>query len=272
MKAVICTIARLEHNYINEWCNYYIGLGFNHIYLYDNDDPTDPYIGDFIDKKLLDKITIINIQGRASATTQVEIYKEFYAQYRQDFDWCLFCDIDEFLVGIDNINDFLSQDKFKQAQQIQIKWRLFGDDGVIERDMSIPVHEFFKIDNTLREPVNRMLGKMMLKNNIDPNKLFVDSCHYCRGVIACYPSGRKFIIAKRYLVDYPSDETVWLNHYRTKTLKEFLETKLVRQNRIFNSPRVTLKDYFFGANEWTQEKQNFIDKWIMAHPEEANKD
>lgn len=267
MKAVICTIARLEHNYINEWCNYYIGLGFNHIYLYDNDDPTDPYIGDFIDKKLLDKITIINIQGRASATTQIEIYKEFYAQYRQDFDWCLFCDIDEFLVGIDNINDFLSQDKFKQAQQIQIKWRLFGDDGVIERDMSIPVHEFFKIDNAAREPVNKMLGKMLLRSTIDPAQFNIVGCHYCVGIPSCYPSGGSTIPPKRYLLDYPRTETVWLNHYRTKTLKEFLETKLVRQNRIFSSTPVTLQQYFFAANEWTQEKQDYIDNWFKTHQE-----
>ena len=38
IKAVIVSLAKLESNYIEEWVRYHLGLGFEHIYLYDNED------------------------------------------------------------------------------------------------------------------------------------------------------------------------------------------------------------------------------------------
>lgn len=49
MNNVICALARREHLYINDWVKYHIDLGFDHIYIYDNDDKKTPYIGDRID-------------------------------------------------------------------------------------------------------------------------------------------------------------------------------------------------------------------------------
>ena len=35
---VIVCIAKREHDYIEEFVKYHIGIGFKHIYLYDNED------------------------------------------------------------------------------------------------------------------------------------------------------------------------------------------------------------------------------------------
>jgi hypothetical protein len=155
-------------------------------------------------------------------------------------------------------------------QQILFKWKLFGDDGYCERDMSIPVYEFFKVVNDQNEPINRLLGKAMICGHMPQGLPPEMNCHFCRGLISCYPGGQP-TQAKRYLLDYPADETIFLNHYRTKTLKEFLMTKLVRQNRIFSSTPVTLTHYYFKVNQWTQEKQDYADKWLAEHPEIADR-
>ena len=143
MEIVICALAKNEHLYINEWVEHYVNLGFDKIYIYDNDDLDKPYIKDFIDPKYLEKCVIKNIRGQQRPKLQHDIYTGFYAKYGKTFDWCLFCDIDEFLVGIENIHSFLMQPQFKKALQIRIKWRLFGDSGLIERDMSKSVMETF---------------------------------------------------------------------------------------------------------------------------------
>ena len=270
MKTVMCAVARTENIYLEEWCKFYLDMGFEHIYLFDNNDDTDPDIRDSLSQEILDKMTIFNVHGQSDHSAQTNWYLQFYSQYGNTFDWCAFFDIDEFLFGIDNINEFLSQDKFKGKEQILIKWKLFGDDGYIERDMSIPVHEFFKIDNVAREPINKLLGKAMIAGHL-PNGLPADmNCHFCRGLSTCYPSGR-VTQPKRYLIDWPVNEIVYLNHYRTKTLKEFLMTKLVRQTRIYSSTPVTLSQYYFKVNEWTPEKQAFVDKWFAEHPEVAGR-
>lgn len=265
MNAVVCVIARTENQYINEWCHYYLDLGFSHIYLHDNNDITDPFVGDFIDKDILDKITIIDVRGQFGHRAQTDWYINFYETYKNTFDWCFFCDVDEFLFlngECDNdINKFLSQEKFKNFDQIMIKWKMFGDDGVIERDMSIPVHKFFKINNDQREGALSYLGKVLVRGGL--KELGFKSCHGNGYLHSCLPSGKAHP-AIRYITGY-NGETVFLHHYRTKTLKEFLESKFTRQMRIHDAPNMTVDGYFFKSNEWTQEKQDFADKWIAEH-------
>lgn len=273
MKTVMCAVARTENKYIDEWCKYYFNLGFEHVYLFDNNDPDEPYVGDAISDEIKDKVTIFNVQGQGEHSAQTNWYLRFYKEYGDTFDWCAFFDIDEFLFlngECDNdINKFLAQDKFNGVQQIMVKWKLFGDDGYIERDMSIPVYEFFKVVNDDKEPINRLLGKTMICGHLGelPTNM---NCHYCRGLETAYPSGTR-TPAKRYLMDYDGDP-VFLNHYRTKTLREFLETKLVRQNRIYSSTPITLRDYYFRVNTWTQEKQDFADAWVKEHNIKDGKD
>ena len=59
---VICAIAKNENDYINDWVNWHLNLGFDRIYLYDNNELETPYVGDFIEQK--DKVEIIDIRGR----------------------------------------------------------------------------------------------------------------------------------------------------------------------------------------------------------------
>lgn len=65
-RIAIGAIARTEQYYINDWVGYHIDLGFDHIYLYDNEEIEDEskYIGHFIDKKYSDKVTILDARGK----------------------------------------------------------------------------------------------------------------------------------------------------------------------------------------------------------------
>ncbi len=51
MKVAICTMAKKENLYIKEFVDYYIKLGFSHIFIYDNNDPNDEKISDVINLK-----------------------------------------------------------------------------------------------------------------------------------------------------------------------------------------------------------------------------
>ena len=267
MKVVVCALAKNEHKYINEWVKHYVDLGVDKIYLYDNDNIDSPNIKDFIDYKYLDKVCIKNIRGVHKDKLQHDIYTDFYKNHRYTFDWCLFVDIDEFLMGITNLPSWLSLPQFKYAKQIRVKWRLFGDDELIERDMSKGVKETFV--KPVMSSLNRNLidkgnlehqGKMLVRGGLD--NVVIRSPHFAsfrtrdNVIPSVLPSGKpcfsKVVIKEKYVKEF-----VYINHYMTKSLKEFIDQKLNRTDAVFGDISIKL-DYFWRINNKTQEKIKYL--------------
>lgn len=262
MSIVLCALAKNEHLYINDFVNYYAKLGFDKIYIYDNDDMDKPFIGDYIKDK--SKVEIIDVRGQGGRCFQHKVYTDFYKTHK--FEWVFFCDIDEYLVGIGNIKDFLSQDKFRHINQIRVKWRLFGDDDLIERDMSKPVYEIFshEVTETLSKDLTKKSdlqdqGKAFVRGGI-PNTV-IESCHFAsirkgNNVIpSMLPSGApcwsRIAIKESY-----KRESVFLNHYMTKSLSEFVKQKLNRADAVFGN-NLGL-NYFWRINKRTKDKEDYL--------------
>jgi len=265
MRVYLCALAKNEHLYINEWVKHYIDMGFDKIFIYDNDDKDSKYIGDFIDKDYKDKVRIINARGIHRQNMQGDFYSNFYEVEKERFDWCLFCDIDEFLTGIDDIKKFFWKHKFNGFEQIRVKWKLFGDDDIIERDTSIPVMESFKKEIT--EPLSKDLtqvcglnnqGKCFLRGNLKWVRFY--SVHfasrYNNVVRSCLPSGRLCLSGVEIKEDY-SKETIFLNHYMTKSLSEFVAQKMNRTDAVFKSRRLDMK-YYWRLNKKTDAKIEYL--------------
>lgn len=262
MRVVVCAMAKNEHLYIKDWVNHYLRIGFDKIYIYDNDDPGTKSIKKYLPQT--DKVEVINIRGRKEENLHHKVFTEFYKTHK--FDWCLFCDVDEFLSGVQNIHIYLSLPQFRNANQIRVKWRLFGDDNKITRDMNKPVYCCFH--KVITSSLSRDLKK---KSNLEnQGKAFVRGClanvvfhspHY-----ACYcdinhiipsilPSGRQCFSRVVIKEDYRF-ESLFLNHYMTKSLSEFINQKLNRNDAVFN---VNLKlDYYWRINKKTKEKQEYL--------------
>lgn len=264
MRVVVCAMAKNEHLYINDWVEHYCKLGFDKIYIFDNDDKDKPFIGDYIKNK--NRVEIINIRGAHRPKLQHEIYTHFYHTYR--FDWCLFCDIDEFLFGINNIHSFLERPIFRNINQIRIKWKLFGDDNLIERDMSKHVYDVFKQE--VKESLHRNLmqkgnlesqGKMIVRGGL--LNVVIKSPHFAslftrdNVIPSMLPSGRpcwsKVDIKENY-----TKETVFLHHYMTKSLSEFVKQKLNRNDAVYDQ-KLTI-DYYWRINQKTKEKLEYLQK------------
>lgn len=266
MEVVICAMAKNEHDYINEWVEHYVNLGIDKIYLYDNDELDKPLIKDYINPKYLDKVVIKNIRGQKREHLQHDIYTGFYRKYGKTFDWCLFCDIDEFLFGITNFHSWLAQPQFKNARQIRVKWKLFGDDDLIERDMSKGVVDTFH--NEVKSTLHRNLqfkgnlenqGKMIVRGGME--NVVIRSPHFAsfgyrnNVIFSIYPSG-KTTFSKVVLEEDYSNETIYLHHYMTKSLSEFLKQKLNRTDAVFGDKLVL--DYYWRINKKTADKLNYL--------------
>lgn len=266
MKVYVCALAKNEHLYINEWVAHYVKLGFDKIYIYDNDDLDVKPSYKFIDKAYNNKVVIVDIRGKHYDNIQGKMYSEFYNFHKNDFDWCLFCDIDEFLTGIDNIKVFLSRHYFKNFEQIRVKWKLFGDDNLIERDMTKGVMETFnkEVTNSLMwnlkdKSTLEKQGKAIVKGHL--NNIVFNSVHYANYVnrnmlFSCLPSGVKCNSGVSINEDY-SKECIYLNHYMTKSLSEFIKQKIGRGDAVFGKRQIKM-DYYWRINKKTKKKIKYL--------------
>jgi len=267
MEVFICAMAKNEHRYINEWVEHYVNLGIDKIYLYDNDDLDSPSIKDYIDSKYLPKVVIKNIRGQHREKLQQAIYTGFYIKYGKTFDWCLFCDIDEFLFGISDFHSWLSQPQFWDTKQIRVKWKLFGDDDLICRDMNKKVVDSFHKEVT--QSLHRNLinignlekqGKMIVRGGLD--NVNISSPHFAsfstRNNIlpSVLPSGKPCYSKVAIEEDY-SKEQVFLHHYMTKSLKEFIEQKIGRTDAVYGTRYLNM-DYYWRINKETQDKLDYL--------------
>ena len=129
MNIVICAIAKLENNYLYEWAEYHLEIGFSHIFLFDNNDTEGERIQDVFNKTpIADSITVLDVRGQKCK--QLEVYNRCYNEF--DFDWCAFIDIDEFISfspqsGITSIEQLISRHESHDA--IVLNWLCYGDCG-----------------------------------------------------------------------------------------------------------------------------------------------
>ena len=260
MRVVLCCLAKNEELYINDFVKWYVKLGFDTIYLFDNNDKDKPLHINFIEPQYHKNVITIDIRGMAYKEMQADIYTKFYRDYGNTFNWCLFCDVDEFLTGITNIKCFLTLPYFMSYKQIRIKWKLFGDDDLITRDMSKPVYKVFK--NQVLHSFNRNLiqrgnlesqAKCMVRGKLKNVKF--GSVHYAKDLPSCLPNGRvcysKVAIKEKYI-----RTNVYLNHYMTKSLSEFINQKLNRNDAVYNT-NIKL-NYYWRINKKTPEKVDFL--------------
>ena len=181
-------------------------------------------------------------------------------------DWCLFIDIDEFLFGVDNIKTFLARFRNLNIGQVRVKWKLIGDDGFIERDMSKPVYEIFK--HSPKRTLNRNLidpgtlenqGKAFVRGGLA--NVIIASPHFAsfnerKNIIpSCLPSGKPCNSGVVIGEDY-SNETIFLYHYMTKSLSEFVNQKLKRTDAVFGDK--ILLNYYWRINKKTPEKIEWL--------------
>ena len=144
MELAICAIARLENRYVREWVDYHLGMGFTHIYLYDNNRENEERLSDVLteanvlkestlrghsEEIKMSKVTIIPLHHRSYV--QMYAYQDCYDY--GDFDWLLYIDIDEFFTfsssNLSLVNWIEQTVLNNDADAILINWMCYGDCG-----------------------------------------------------------------------------------------------------------------------------------------------
>lgn len=250
MKCAICAIAKNENLYINDWCKWHLNLGFDQIYLFDNNDKSTKFVGDFIDKSIKDRVNIIPVNEFKQF--QKRAYNDYYRHFAKRYDWHAFIDIDEFIVisaKYKSVKEVLS--KFNNNQMIRLNWQLYGDDGIISGDVKVPVYE--RIKKKLDHEYNYH-AKCIFPGNKD-NVDFV-SVHYalCNGKMLEQVLPNKTVLdpSEKIVLKHKDYSEMYIAHYMTKTWEEFKAQKLNRTDAALT--RILKEDYFARINPETYNK------------------
>jgi hypothetical protein len=265
MMNAICAIAKNENEYIREWVEHHLNLGFDKIYLWDNNDLKgerfESVINDYIQNE-----KVIILDCRDKRYFQREAYTQFYRSYSAAFDWCAFIDIDEFIClnVYKNIRDYLSARIFQNYYAIRLNWVVFGDDGKIDKESGNVMDRFTQPS----AKVKKLEGKSIIRGNL--TNLLFNSAHYARfqniktPIKQCDNAGNPLNDKNTFKFEALNTEQCFIKHYQTKSLEEYCSNKLFKKQANLKDIRFTI-DYYFNINEKTDKKKKFIDDYISAN-------
>jgi hypothetical protein len=268
MKVALCVIGRLENQYAAEFVEWYKNLGFDKVFIYDNNHDSDEHFEEVLQPQVdCGFVEIVPFRNREVA--QISAYNDCYSKHNKEFDWIAFFDFDEFLVleKDNNIKDFLS--KIGDYQCVKINWMTFTDNNLILND-GRPLNERFTepadfdVKKGYSFPENNHV-KSIIRCGIDKFN-WSGNPHVCgMGIKCCDANGKESSNSPFQPYDF---ETAYLKHFSMKTIDEYINNKLKRGvgDRSYSSFKGSYKiDDFFKINEKTVEKEDYIKKWNEQH-------
>ena len=265
IKVCLCTIGKRENLYIIEFVKHYKNLGYNHIFLYDNNDIDNERFDDVLNKYISHNfITIINYRGYRGKreSPQSEAYYDCYEKYNKYYDWLSFFDIDEFLElkPSQKINKFLNNKKYEKCQNIKINWLIYTDNDLLNFENKSIKKRFTKPNFNHSDNIHI---KSTVKGKLPINywRRMGNPHSSINNYISCSPTG-KIINSRAFFNNPPDYKFAILNHYGTKTIEEYCYK--IKRGRadlkvFFNYQSLKKRfDYFFSINKKTNEKLNII--------------
>ena len=269
MKVALVCCGRLENRYAVEFVEHYKKLGFDHIYICDNNRDGEEHFEDVLQPYINDNfVTIFNYRNvwDIQLFAYIEMYNKISLDY--NYDWLLFCDFDEYLTLTEdnNIKEYLSRDCFKNANQIFINWKIYTDNNLIYDDGRTCQERFteeyiyqdgiYWNENHCIKPIIRTKIKDIYQENLhffmDKNNILNDS--------TCNNKGENCELNFCITINY---DYAYFKHFTTKTIEEYVKNKLVRGTGDIPIEKFNEKygiKWFFIYNKKTKEKLDYLKK------------
>ena len=247
---------------LNYFLEIYQKLGFNHVFLYDNNDINGEKLEDIISKEKFYKfITIINFRGYRGeyGGPQMSSYYDCYEKNYLIYDWIAFFDVDEYLVFNQRnltIQQFLDNSRYNNCEIVKINWKVFSDNNQLEYENK-PLCERF-IEEVNQSHIINKVNKLIIRGNLAnfTYKKIINPHIIFKSKYACNSNG---IIINNTRCIKPEYKYAYLNHYYTKSIKEYC-LKVKRGRAFLKQEFLSIKlkqyyfNYFFRFNKKTKKK------------------
>jgi len=223
-KISILAIVKDEHFYLEEFICYYLTIGIDHFYIYDNGSsiPVEQTL-----RHYAKWLTVINFPGEAK---QLDAYNHFIRHHGAETEWVAPIDIDEFIAlrEDENLKNFVR--KYSYIDCIAINWRSFGDSFFDKRPDGLVIDNFVWCDE-IQNP--------HIKNIVKTSAwLYCENVHY----LGLKP-GSIYCDVKHNEIEGPFNENytidiVQLNHYFCKSKEECI--RKYKRSRASNNEKFHL--------------------------------
>lgn len=136
MKHLICAIIKNEHNYLAEWIEHHLSIGFDEIYLFEDfgskshSEITDKYSQ--VHLITCDEYFPIKRDYDVGWARQTRLYQKFLNEHRNE-GWCAFIDIDEYIMFNDGYTLQSLTEEYKDEYGIALYWKQFNANGRLYR-------------------------------------------------------------------------------------------------------------------------------------------
>ena len=266
IKVALCTMGKKENLYAKEFMEYYMRLGVDHMFIYDNNDPFTEKIEDVLDKKYKKKISFYNTKD-INISLQLEVYNDCYQNNLKKFDWFIMVDMDEYLhINNDTLKHYLGNNIFNKCDIIKIHWANSQDNNLLHYDQR-PLFQRFK-----KPYIKDKHIKSIIRGNITNLKYWVHSPFISpEKNVTCTNEGN-IIRYKKMNFEYIKNINInkaYIIHFRFKSTEEFI-SKYKRgysnwHGNQINQVLMQRLESYFEENEITLEKIDYIEKELKLN-------
>jgi len=143
----IAAIMKNERPYIIQWLAHHRALGFTRFFIADNnsDDGSSELLSSLSDLGFIEHIPF---PGEPNKAPQLPAYSEIIRRHRDDVDWLVFLDADEFLVPTDGAHSLVPFFEELAGRPdvgvVAINWAVYGSSGHLKAANDLLGHRFTK--------------------------------------------------------------------------------------------------------------------------------
>jgi hypothetical protein len=249
----LCAIFKNEALFLKEWIEFHKIIGIDHFYLYNNES-SDNYIE--ILKPYIDE-GIISLIEWPYPQAQMQAYKHFYENYRNETDWISFLDIDEFICPkyVQTIEEWLIP--YRKYPVIMIYWKMFGTSGLMKHNYDSLVIEQY----TVSWDKFYHIGKCIINTDYDISTFNSSYVHHSPWVkvkvlwmnlkIPPINQFKRFFWFNIFLgsKNELQKSTIQINHYWSKSWDIYSE-KMKRSDVFYKkNPKKNMEYFYFHEKE-----------------------
>lgn len=267
----LCCIGRRENRYAREFVEHYKSLGFDKVFICDNnrdgEERFEDVLFDFIREGFVE---ILDYRNRAGV--QRESYNDVYRIYGKRYKWIAFFDFDEYLTITSRISIQELVHIYEGFDCVLFNWQNYGDNGLLRDDgrkLSERFTEPLPFDHLAQYSSHRDNDhcKCMLRGGMNDIG-FVSTPHLpdSHHLKCCNSLGQSCRQSAFVRYDY---SCAYLKHYLTKTIEEWSLNKWQKGTGNKESIEDFKSKYvgrFFAYNEWNQEKEDIMRKLTGLPP------
>ena len=259
-KFALCTIGKLENLYARDFALYYLELGVDKIYIYDNNEINgekfEDVLHDLIDKNYVE---IIDMRGMQDDNPQKKAYEKCYNDHYDKFDWFLFFDFDEYLyVEEKTLDKFVKLPLYDKCSSILLYWRLYTDNDKKNYTTESPIKRFTEPISKNQQRLSYFCDKKVIIKGGMKEFSYDETNHIPKFVsdknpseyLICNSEGKDYDKNKNDKESIISFENAYIKHFLWRSTEEYCLKLGIR--KFFKYLKYEKKDYDF-----------FIDQYLM---------